>query len=339
MPSPTITDAFDMLCIRAGEDGRDDRLFGGCIQRARELLRPFIIGSRFPSVFLECPLAGDPFLDVTVLYGSLSDKDVVKSKYAGDCEKLFRRYSNMKQTHHDVSFGFELDTSKEDPGMAAIHFEPRTDTGLVLPFCEAIGEEKNGELYLQTAAKLADTTPLSYFGMFRGRDDAPLRVCGYLEKEKMVRMINDKDSILSLFGKVGFTAYDDRMIDEIINVLKMAPRETDYQFDIYEDGKAGDVFSIDLRLVEKSAASVRESFRNGTAAKIMSHFSELGIADERTDMLSGMSASFAFPAVNENGEITGYKMIIHPMWLKIRWKGARLCNAKCYSLMRAGFIK
>ena len=89
------TDAFDMLCIRAGKDGRDSRLFGGCIPRARELFRPFVIGKRFPNIFLECPLAGEAFLDMTVLYGRISDGDVVKSRYSEGCDELFRLYGQI----------------------------------------------------------------------------------------------------------------------------------------------------------------------------------------------------------------------------------------------------
>lgn len=334
-----MTDVFDMLCIKAGESGRDRSLFGGCLTRAGELFRPFIAGISFPHIFLECPLSGDPYLDLTVLYGRLTEGTVVKSKYCEGCDELFRRYIRMKQDHPEVVFGFELDTSKEDPGMAAVHFDPRGKNFLVTPFCEAIGEDRYGELYLQTAEKLADTLPPSFFGMFRGREEAPLRVCGYLGKKEMNQITGGRDLLLSAFEAAGFSAYDDRMMDEIVNVFKIAPCETDYQLDIYPDGKAGDVFSIDLRLAERAAASVRESFASGAASEIMSYFTELGIADERTGMLSGMATSFAFPSLDETGEAAQYAMVLHPMWLKIRWKGARLCSAKCYSLMRAGFIR
>lgn len=338
LPTLSVEDAFDMLCIRAGEGGRDEKLFGGCIPRARQLFRPFVIGNRFPTVFLECPLAGVPFLDMTVLYGRLPEGCVVKSKYAEGCDELFRLYGRMKQDHPDICFGFELDTSKEEPGTAAVHLEPRDHIEVVEPFCEAIGEARYAKLYLQTAAKLADTMPPSFFGMFKGRSDAPLRVCGYLGREEMDGIINDRDFLLNFFKAVGFTAYDDAMVDEIVKLMQIVPCETDYQFDIYPDGKAGEVFSIDLRLNEQAAASVRKSFESGDAAKIMSHFSKLGIADDRISMLSEMATSLAFPSIDENGEITGRAMVIYPMWLKIRWKGAHLQNAKCYSLLNSGRI-
>ena len=71
MKVPTYADAFEVLCLQAADSGRGDVLFGECFARARKAGRPFMVGKRFPSVYLEFPLAGEPFLDITMLYGDL----------------------------------------------------------------------------------------------------------------------------------------------------------------------------------------------------------------------------------------------------------------------------
>lgn len=331
----TNEEVFEMMCLRAGREGRDDRLFGGLGRRATSLIRPFIIGRSFPIVFWEFPLKGDPYLDISVLYKTLSEEDFVASPYATGCEKLIPVYSRMRREHHDICFGFELDTSKKDPGLAAVHFEPRQHTELVGPFCGSIGEDAYGRLYLRMASKLSDVIPPSFFGMFRGRPDAPLRICGYMGQEETAAIAGGSDILIKLFRTVGFTAYDGQMLDDIREFLGLAPFAADYQFDIYPDETAGDVFSIDVRLFASTKNSVRESFERGAAASAMSFFRKRGIADERSDLISGMAASFAFPVQDESDGIFGQAMILHPMWLKIRWKDSRLQNAKCYSVLKS----
>ena len=71
MKALSHADAFEVLCLQAADDGRGDVLFGDSLPRARKALRPFMVGERFPSVYLEFPLLGAPFLDVTVLYAAL----------------------------------------------------------------------------------------------------------------------------------------------------------------------------------------------------------------------------------------------------------------------------
>lgn len=335
LPIPDNETAFEMLLSVAGEDGRDNALFGGCIPRARKLIKPFVIGDRLPDIYLECPLKGDPFLDVTVLYDKLPEGACINSKYAGGSKELISCFTKMKEEYSDICFGFELDTSKEDPKDAAVHFEPRSHTDLAVPFCKAAGEDLYGKLYVDTVARLADTMPPSFFGMFRGRSDSPLRVCGYLgAREK--KLINDTDGLVRFFDTIGFSTYDGRMLEDIKKVIKLSAMEVDYQFDIYPDKTVSDVFSIDVKLREKSAGSIRRSYQNGRFSELMSFLKDRNIADDRSDMISELATSFAFPVKKETGEITGFALVIQPSWFKIRWKGAQLQNAKCYSLLRAG---
>ena len=338
LPIPENDMVFEMLLSLASENGRDQSLFGGCIERARKLIKPFVIGDHFPDIYLECPLKEDPFLDVTVLYTGLPEGVCINSKYASGSDELISCFTEMRKEHSNICFGFELDTSKEDPKAAAVHFEPREHTELAAAFCHAAGEDKYGRLYCETAAKLTDTFPPSFFGMFRGRSDSPLRVCGYLGLREKKMIIEDTNNLVKFFDTIGFGAYDDKMLEDITKVLKLSPIEADYQFDIYPDRSVSDVFSIDIMLAEKSARSIRQSYQNGSLSRIMSFFRDRDIADARTDLISELATSFAFPVIKETGDITGFALVIQPSWFKVRWKGAKLQNAKSYSLLRAGCV-
>ena len=66
MREPSFSDALQVLLLQAADEGRGDVLFGESFSRLANEVGPFLRGEEFPSVYLECPLIGDPFIDVTV---------------------------------------------------------------------------------------------------------------------------------------------------------------------------------------------------------------------------------------------------------------------------------
>ena len=60
-------DAFQVLLLQAAGEGRGAALFGDSLACARGAVPPFLVGKRFPNVYFEHPLAGKPFLDVTLV--------------------------------------------------------------------------------------------------------------------------------------------------------------------------------------------------------------------------------------------------------------------------------
>jgi hypothetical protein len=82
MDSLSHADAFEVLCLQAADNGRGDLLFGNCFARVRKEGRAFCVGEQFPSVYLEFPLTGTPFLDVTMLYNRLPPHTRIASSAA-----------------------------------------------------------------------------------------------------------------------------------------------------------------------------------------------------------------------------------------------------------------
>ncbi len=315
----TYEDTFNIMCDHLRENGCDRLFSADDLLRVREIVPPFLVGDRFPEIYFEFPLAGSPFLDATVLYNDLSGREVIASPLAQGCDKMPRCFADLKKDHRRLCCGFEIDANRPE-GAAAVHFEPYKHTETVMPFCESIGLSPYGELYLKMAKRMKNMWPLSFFGMFRGRSDAPLRVCGYLGTKQDGGNRKAKAMVEAAFETAGFSAYDDKMTGEIKSVMDAVSLGLDYQMDVYPDGTTGDTFSLDVAL-------------SGADDMIFALLRDWNIADGRVDMIPEMKSGFAVPVAGDDG-ITAYIMIIRPSWVKFRWKDKQLQNAKCYCRLR-----
>ena len=53
---PTHAQAFEVLLLQAADAGRDAALFGGASHLVGDAVAPFLIGEKFPEIYLEFPL-------------------------------------------------------------------------------------------------------------------------------------------------------------------------------------------------------------------------------------------------------------------------------------------
>ena len=338
MIAPSYTDAYEVLCLQAGDAGRSSVLFGDSWARARYGLRAFMAGKEFPDVYFEFPLAGDPFLDVTVLFGELEPGLRIESDAAAGSGPMLDWYSVARSEYDEITCGFELDTKNPELSAAAVHFQPRSRVELVQPFFDAIGEPRRARLYLDLAQHMPAGWELSFFGLFRGRPASPLRVCGYLGKEQNEACANDPRYLAKIFDEIGFAAYDDKMLEQASQLLAVNPVGADFQFDVYPDGSLGDVFAIDVQFQIQRPEMVRASFEEGLGARAMHLYERLGVADARWKLVPEMAFARAIPARGANGEMGRYAFTLVPQWSKLRWKAGVLQPAKVYALGGAGFL-
>lgn len=318
----TNEDIFEIICMRLERSNTVPTLFGGGLGKIRPLIRPFLIGDDFPSIYLEFPLRGAPFLDATVLYDDIINERRIDSPLAGDCELLLERFNSFRRNHADICFGFEIDSANSG-SLAAVHFQPFDHLELVRPFLESIGEASYAGLYTEFASRSESVWPPSFFGIFRGRSSCPLRVCGYIDKDEFDRICSSASYLRGVFDKLHFGAYSDEMISQIREVVDIAPYSVDYQMDIFPDKTIGPTFSLDVALPYKPDASIAKLFKR------------LGIADNRCHLLEGIVSNFAVPDAVTSGNIGFRRIQIRPAWLKIRWTDKVLQNAKCYTVVRA----
>ena len=320
------------LFLQAADSGRGPVLFGDSLERACRAILPFVEGVDFPSLYLEFPLAGDPFLDVTALYGKLEPGVRFDSPAAAGTEGLLDWYADASASCDDISFGFELDTKSASPGPAAVHFQPRSRIELAAPFCNAAGREDAGLLYTDLVSRMPEGWPPAFFGLFRGRAGSPLRVCGYLGMAEKHRCSEDPSRLEEVFRGVGFTAYDDLMLTRLSAALAAAPSTVDFQFDILPDGTPGSTFAIDIGFRTEESEKIRASFLAGPFADVMNLFESWGSADSRWKLVSDMCFTRSLPVEDENGNARHLALVLQPHWIKLRWTDAVLLNSKMYCL-------
>lgn len=341
MAMPSHADAFEVLCLQAADSGRGEVLFGPSLARARKLGRPFMVGEKFPSVYLEFPLIGKQFLDVTILYGKLESGTRIASEAAAGSEAMIDWFANILETdesYTDVSCGLELDTKESELPLAAIHFQPRTHKDLIEPFCAVLGEEHRGKLCLDFAKRAPEIWPLSYFGFFRGRPGSPLRVCGYMRHSQIDACSKDPHQLAKAFDEIGFTDYNDQMLAQASALMATAPQGVDFQFDIYEDGHLGPTFAIDLQFGIERPEQVAASFRDGLAARVFGLLEAQGSADERWRLVGKAAFARSVNVQLEDGSTGRYAFTLMPQWVKARWHEGIQQPSKLYHYANAGLL-
>ena len=327
--------AYQVLLLQLGDEGRDKVLLGDSAARARVAALPFLVGEEFPNVYLEFPLIGDPFLDVTMLYSNLAPGTRVESEAAADTEALFDWFATIDAKEKNMSFGFELDTHEPELPRAAIHFQPRAHREFVEPFFRAVGEPERAHLYLDLAARMPAGWDLSFFGMFRGRKDSPLRVCGYLSGDSQDSCAADPKKLQEVFDEIGFTAYDDTMLAQASALMAVRKNNCDFQFDVYPDGSLGDIFAIDAQFQIEQPQAVRDSFDNGVASRLFGLLEKWGAADSRWRLAAGSAFARALPIELEDGSAARFSFALMPQWTKARWHNKVLQPSKLYCLANA----
>ena len=334
---PSFATAFEALCLQAAGNGREAVFFGDCLGRVRKEAAPFLVGEKFPSIYLEFPLLGDPFLDVTLLYNKIAPGTRIDSPAAAGAEDMLDWFAGICDGYDDIACGFELDTSKDVLPVGAVHFQPRSHTELVEPFCAAVGEPERAALYLDLYKRMPDGWKPSFFGMFRGRPGSPLRVCGYLGGVKAACAEHPR-RMVEVFDHIGFTAYDGAMIERMAELMQASPKSLDYQIDIYPDGSLGSIFALDIQFELETTEAVHESLDGGPGGRALELLESWGIADERWRLISDSAFARSIPVAQADGTEGRYSFVLMPGWAKVRWVNGVLQPSKFYYFAHAGIL-
>ncbi|MBP5261174.1 MAG: hypothetical protein J6Z43_03490 [Clostridiales bacterium] len=318
-------DDLQLLLALAADEGREKVLFGECLDTAQKVLPDYLKGDTFPKIYLEFPLTGEPFLEVTVGYGPVSDTEE---------NNMLKWVSDKAKIDKGVCCGYELDLKNGVPIRPAIHFQPRRSHKLVEPFLSIIGEHDKAPLYHSMTERLPESWQPAMFGLFRGRPGSPLRIGGYLSRNEIDECIRDKERIPQIFERAGFKAYDGEMIEQLDSLMSVLPDLAGYQFDIFPDGSLGDVFAIDLHLPAMRSGEMHAFFEEGDGAGLARLLSKWEIIDRRFDKVLDMAFAGAIPV--QDG-LRAY--VLRPDWIKVRWTNRKLQPAKMYVLTTAGLIK
>jgi hypothetical protein len=262
----------------------------------------------------------------------------IDSEAAAATEPIIDWFAGACSEIEHVCCGFELDVKDPTLPRAAVHFQPRSHLELVEPFFEAVGEPERARLYLDLAARMPQGWPLSFFGLFKGRPGSPLRVCGYLDDTEKKTCAEDPGCIAAAFDQVGFTAYSGEMLARVSELMGAAPGTVDFQFDIYDDGRIGDIFAIDVQFGIEQPETVRSSFEEGAASRVLGTLEGWGAADNRWRLAADAAFARSVDVEFDDGETGRYAFTLMPQWTKARWSNGVLQPAKLYHLAHAGIL-
>ncbi|MBQ9042516.1 MAG: hypothetical protein IJ111_06840 [Eggerthellaceae bacterium] len=297
-----------------------------------------MVGEKSPNVYLEFPLIGKPFLDVTVLPGRLSAGTRIDSPAAVGTESLLEWAVGTCCKSDGVCFGFELDVKESSLPTAAVHFQHFARTDLVAPFLEAIDEPERAESYLGLSARMPKGWPLATLGLFRGRPHAPLRASGYLNAQEKATCAEDPARLAVAFDTVGFTAYDSAMIERASELLRAAPGSVEFQFDVFGDGKLGPTFAFDVQFAVAQPDEVRASFAGGPAMRVLGLLESWGVADKRWRLAGDAAFARAIGVELDNGSAGRFAFTLMPQWAKARWTNCEPQPSKLYHLAKAELV-
>lgn len=335
MMIPSNELACRTLFYQAASEGRAEALFGPAWEKTRDAVLPYTQGVVFPNLYLEFPLKGDPFLDVTALIHTVEPGGPVCPEGMAEMAPVYHWVSDLHAADRRICFGFELDAATAASGPAAVHFQHYEKLSLAREFCERMGDPDAGRLYLDLAKRMPEEWQPSFFGMFRGRPGSPLRVCGYLSRQETARCAENPARLEAVFRRIGFSAWDSGMLQAVSAWLGTV-RCADYQLDVRPDGTLGEVFAIDGSAGSLREQKMKDSFDRGDFARMMSLLESRGAADSRWRLAADMALTRGLPAEDENGRPRLYALLVQPKWVKARWRAAVLQNAKCYCRAWAG---
>lgn len=152
MKKPSNELACQALFLHAANEGRGSTLFGVNWKETLNRILPFVEDVPFPWLYLEFPLAGDPFLDGCALYGEVAPGTRFRSEAAAGTERMIDWFAQVSAQYNAISFGFELDAGNDASAPAAVHFQHHSHIRLAQEFCDALGEPAAGQLYMKLAA-------------------------------------------------------------------------------------------------------------------------------------------------------------------------------------------
>lgn len=336
MEKPTQMIAFDALYSIAARDGREEALFGRSIDLARPAYEKTLVGDGYPHAYLEFPLLGEPCFDLLSVHACVKPGSKFAPGAGFGYQAMIDWFSTLGTEEGEiVSCGIELDCSEGEAERAGVYLQQRRRHELVVPFLESVGESGRASSYLDTLSRMPRGWPPAYVGLFPGRAGTPLRIGGYLADEARRACADDPNQLGRAFDAVGFSAYDDAMLERCGEFMALAP-SVDFQFDIMADGSLGDTFGLSLSFNEAKPRAAHECMRRGYGARIMDKLEGWGLADERWRLIADAAFARHVGFDREDGTEGRFALCVLFNYAKVKFTAGEARPAKFYLTLKAG---
>ena len=335
---PDRIQVFDALYTLASRDGCGPVLFGDHFEQAQDFYKRSLIGSGYPSVYLEFPLSGEPNLDLLLGYEYVESGAKFPEGSGFGYQKMFGWFSGVCGSYKGLGCGFGLDFSTGETETAGVYFQYRNSRELIVPFLESIGEGKRAESCLDVIGRMGEGWNPSYVGLFPGREGLPMRIGGYMDAGSHSRCADDPAYLCEQFQRTGFSSYDDAMLEQCCELMRIAP-SVDFQFDIMQDGSLSDTFGLSLSFNETRPRKARECMESGYGATLMNTLQASGLADDRWKMLASVPFARYINYLREDGREGQFALCVLLNYAKVKFTGCRAQPAKFYLICSAGDLE
>lgn len=338
MHKPSQMWVFDALYGIASRDGREEALFGDCIKLARPAYERTLIGSGYPSAYLEFPLLGRPCFDLLSVHARVAPGSCFAPGAGFGQQRMFDWFATLDSEAGKVSCGLEVDCSLGETERAGVYLQQRRHAELVKPFLESVGEGERAMGYEEVRSRMPVGWSPSYVGLFPGREGTPLRIGGYVGDAARRNCAENPQELARAFRAIGFAAYDASMLERCAAVMAIAP-SVDFQFDILADGTLGETFGLSLSFNEVRPREARDCMDRGNGARLMSRLEQWGLADERWRLVAGAAFARSVRYLRDDGGMGCVAMCVLLNYAKIKFRQGVAQPAKFYLILKSAELE
>ena len=338
MRKPGQMEAFDALYTIAAKDGREEALFGNSFGLARGVYERTLIGSGYPTAYLEFPLLGEPCFDLLSVHASVEPGSRFAPGAGFGYQGMFDWFAGIPKQGKRASCGIELDTSTGETERAGVYLQQRDRQELVAPFLGSIGEAARAQSYQDVLSRMPEAWPPSYVGLFPGRPGTPMRIGGYMADRELMRCANDPAYLGDCFRKIGFDSFDEPMLERCAEFMRLAP-SIDFQFDIMPDGSLSDTFGLSLSFNETIPREAHACMDSGYGATVMRALQNWGLVDDRWKMIAGAAFARHVGYERDDGTEGRFALCILFNYAKVKFCACEPQPAKFYLTCAAGDVE
>lgn len=316
---------YRLIYALAARDGRDRDLFGPHASRGVEAFSRSAPGKRFPELWFELPLAGDPWFDLHALTAreDLSAGEPFPADSCGGCDAVFRWFAGARNVRQ---LALSWDLNSGEPAAAVQLLLASRDEQTACDFLEAAGRPEAAPAYRVFLSRIPEGWFPCYLGVFPSRPGHHLRVECIPEDSLQRDYARDPSLIARHLSQVGFTYLTDSLLSGC-QMLASAPFQFEFQFDVDKEGSADMTLGASVRFAVGNDASGRmQPFSGGAAAgRLMEGLEKQGLADGRWRRLE--ETAFA-----QKLSFRGESCLLYcaPTFIKLRWRNGEPLDAKAY---------
>lgn len=334
MTGEQFSDCFQSMFDAISADGRGEILFGKQnMTILTDAIKIACLPCPEPFMYLEIPLKNQPFLDLPIGGRNLSLR---KYQYYADemrwqsmpFSKVFRFF--VENFTHNFSFGTTWDLSST-PGQLpqpGFYSDNLSSEWVIHGTLECLDRKEIIPAIDSCLQRTPESWHKYYIGMMPQRPDSPIRFGWTIPQEKLSAYHDHPDLLKKDLQQIGYLDFDGEMIRELCHE-SYSGLDCELQLDLFPDGSWGPCLGIEyvpFRSENKNRSLVANTPK---AQTFFTHLQELGLADNRWELLKQCFIRKNCYSFSDNG-LNRSCMECRPSFAKIKWYHCQPTQAKYY---------